>query len=273
MSETKFGLDDLEIGDDLDVSLDNETYKDQQRNTPVPAGNYLVRALDIKGAVYRGGDNKGQPVLRDGKYPILEIPMVEIIDGLGDGVTRKVGVFLEVGTKPYDRDGEAVTQVGDLARAFGFPNYSSFGELRSLLKEAVQLSTPFAAVINWESAFDKEFVEAAMQQLGLAGRSRDSYTAEEKKLANLVQYRYSKVQGQKNFPTRANGTHIPSITRGNVEIAGPNGNVVIEVPTRTLEARNVIPTFFNNISFIPKGDVDSGRVNFGPFKVKAAVAA
>ena len=37
--ELKFGLSDLEVGDDLDVAMDNEDYQDQVNPAPPALGN------------------------------------------------------------------------------------------------------------------------------------------------------------------------------------------------------------------------------------------
>lgn len=280
MSDEKFGLDDLIVGDDLDVALDNESYQDQIRNTPVPFGDYSLRLLEVGVVQYRGGEKKGQPILRAGKYPSLEIRMAEIIEGLGDGVTRKVGFLTPDGisTKGFDREGKVVTQANDLARSFGFDDYRTFDEFRSQLKEAIATGRPFAATLDWETNQDTEFVKAAAEQLGLPVNDkgyvvREKLTDEQKKLANLVQYRYSKVQGMGRFPQRDNGSFSPIIVRGNVTMKTDSGDVVIEVPERTLEARNVIPTYFQTLQFISHDVVESGRVKFGPKAAKVRAAA
>lgn len=283
MSEDiKFGLTDLNIEDDLDVALDNETYQDQANPAPPAAGDYLFRLQDtsVRPALYRGGENKGQPIMKkvDGKeYPILSLGVVEIVEGLGDGVTRKVGLFQDINTNPYERDGKNVSQLGDFARALGLESYAGINAALLLLEEAQQSGAQFGASLDWESGYDKEFVEAALEQLKLADIPKAERTAEQRKLANAIQYRYSKVQGMKNFPFNATtGRFSPTVTRGNVTIVDPNTkqNIVIEVATRTLEARAIIPVYFNDMKFISRERVDGGRVAFGPKPVRpAAVAA
>lgn len=278
--EIKFGLNDLEFEDDLDVSLDNETYQDQAAPAPPAAGDYLFRLSEgaIAPATYRGGDNKGQPIMKNvnGKaYPILQLKKADIVEGLGDDKTRTVNLFLDINTSPYERDGQQVSQIGDLARALGLPNYTTLREALPLIEEAQQNGATFGASLDWESGFDKEFVEAANEQLGLAGKTRDELTDDEKKLANAIQYRYSKVQGMKNFSYNPEtGKFAPQVVRGNVTMKVGTKTITVEVKQRTLEARAIIPVYFNNIKFISRERVDSGRVNFGPKKVTpVAVAA
>ena len=283
--EVKFGLTDLEVADDLDVALDNDSYQDQANPAPPAAGDYLLRlsADSIRPSLYRGGENKGQPVLRnvDGKkYPVLTLGVTEIIDGLGEGVTRKVATFTDINTFTYERDGENVSQLGDLARALGLPNYNGINEALLLLEEAQQQGATLGANLDWESGYDKEFVEAAIEQLGLPTTEkgyidRASLTEEQKKIASAINYRYSKVQGMKHFPfNESTGRFSPTMTRGNVTMKVGQQTIVVEVAPRTLEARAIIPVYFQDIKFISRERVDSGRVTFGPRAVRpVAVAA
>lgn len=283
MSEDlKFGLGDLVVGDDLDISLDNDTYQDQAAGGiqgPVAAGDYLVKIGTLYPATYRGGDKKGQPILRDEKFPVLTLGSVEIVEGLGDGVTRKVGLFQDINTKPYipqqgPRKGIVVSQLNDLARSLGLASYHGFDELRDLLNEAIANGQTFGVSLNWESGYDKAFVEAAISQLGLKDLKRESMTDEQRKLSNAIQYRYSRVQGQKNFTYNEDtNTFSPKLERGNVVMKVGEKSITVEVEPRVLEARNVIPVFFNDMKFISRERVESGQVTFGPYIVKRPVAA
>lgn len=275
MSEDKFGLSDLVVSDDLDVSLDNDTYQDQANPAPPAAGKYLLRAVSLVPLRYRGGENKGNVVMQGGKYPKLVLEQVEIVDGLGDGITRKVGVFTEIGTQPFNRNGKLVSQLGDLARAYGLNNFSNMSEAKALLEEALANNATFAAELDWESGYDKAFVEAAREQLELPA-SKDAMTDDQKKLANIINYRLARVQGMKHFPfDEKRGKFSSVLTRGNVEIKHPTtgATITIEVPERTLEARAIIPVYFNDIKFISHEQVASGRVKFGPATIKVAAQA
>lgn len=281
MSEDiKFGLNDLVVGDDLDISLDNETYQDQANPAPVAAGIYGMRTLELDAARYRGGENKGQPRYNTG-YPILELRMVEIVDGLGEGKTRKVGLFQEIQTKPFPREGKTVSQAGDFARAYGLPNFSSASEMTRLLQEAVEGRSIFYARLDWESGYDSELVKAAVAQLELPVNSKgyvekDGLTDEQKKLNNIVQYRLARVQGMKNFPwDAARGRFSPVLHRGDVTFKHPvsGADITIECEPRTLEARNIIPVYFGDMKFIPKADIDSGAQKPGAFRLAAPAAA
>jgi hypothetical protein len=293
MSEDiKFGLSDLDINDDLDISLDNDTYQDQANPAPVAHGDYLLRLLSDDGAkqrdsitpaVIRNGDKKGTQVKRkvNGvEYPVFQLNTVEIVDGLGDGVTRKVSLFQEITTSSYERDGQNVSQIGDLARALGLGNFRGLGELVPMLQEAMQSGATFGATLDWESGFDKEFVTAALEQLELPINAKGYFdysvaTDDQKKLNYAIQ-RYSKVTGMRNFPYNESTQRFSHVAqRENVTFTNPvtKAKVTIEVPKRTLgEARAIIKVDFRDLKFIPRERVDSGRVTFGPRTVKPAAA-
>lgn len=293
MSEDiKFGLSDLEINDDLDVALDNDTYQDQANPAPVAFGDYLLRLLaddgakqrdSITPAIIRSGEKKGQPVTRKVNgvdYPVLQLNTVEIVEGLGDGKTRKVSLFQEITTSSYERDGQNVSQLGDLARALGLPSYSGIKEALNLLREAMASGATFGATLDWESGYDKEFVTAAMEQLSLPVNDKGyfdwSSASDEQKKVNYTIQRYARVNGMRNFPfNAATGKFSHVMQRGNVTFTDPNSKnkVTVEVPHRTLgEARAIIKVDFRDLKFIPRERVEQGRVTFGPRTVKPAAA-
>ena len=78
MSEGKFGLSDLDLTDDLDVSMDNETYQDQSNPAPVAAGKYLATMLDLGYAKRKDGS----PIKENDEYPIFRLNMIEIVAGV-----------------------------------------------------------------------------------------------------------------------------------------------------------------------------------------------
>ncbi len=270
--ELKFGLDDLEVADDLDVSLDNETYQDQVNPAPPVAGNYGVRALSLDYKKFgKGHDKEGLPVLVDGKFPVLVIGMAEIVEGLGDGVTRKVGLFTELGTKPFDRFGSSASGMNDLARSYGLPNYTGIADGISLLKEAFEANSVFAIGTDW-TVYDSDFVEAAFEQLELDRNVKwDERDEDEAKLVNVI-YRAARTTGMRNFPyDAARGRFSHVLQLGDVTFENPitKANVTITVPHRAIEARIKVT------SFIPKQAIETGRKKLGPINVKVpkAVAA
>lgn len=264
MEETKFGLNDLVINDDLDVALDNDTYQDQANPAPPVAGNYRLRALSLD----LRKDKAGNQVLEAGGFPIFVLGMAEIVEGLGDGVTRKVGLFYDIKTKAYDRYGSQASGLGDLTRAYGTPNWRGLTEGVAALKEAFESNATFAAQLDW-AVYDKDLPIAAFAQLEIPAdkNDRDADDAEQKKLVNAI-YKAARVQGMRNFPFNENtGKFIHVLQRENVTIAGPTGPITIEMDHRALEARPTITRFY------PATEVAAGRVKFVPSKVKPVAAA
>lgn len=262
--ELKFGLTDIEVGDDLDVSMDNETYQDQANPAPPATGIYNLKALSLQPR-----RNKEQEIILDRGYPIFTIGMAEIVEGLGDGVTRKFGLFHDVKTRPFDRYGTLSSGIGDLTRAYGTRNWKG---LRaddpdsgiSVLKEAFEQGFTFAVTLDWEG-YDKEFVAAAREQLSIPEDAEDR-DDDQKKVLNAI-YNTARVRGMKFFPfNESTGRFIPVLGREVVRFQNPvtNAVVAVEGDYRTLEAKPVITRFY------AKSEVESGRVRFGPFNVKPA---
>lgn len=263
MSEGKFGLSDLDLTDDLDVSMDNETYQDQSNPAPVAAGKYLATMLDLGYAKRKDGT----PIKENDEFPIFRLNMIEIVDGLGEGVTRKVGLFQDVKTKPFTRPGGGVvSNLGDLARALGTDSWSGLSEGVSRLQEAYESNATFAAQYDW-GIYDAAFLEAAFAQLKIAPKAadRDSDNADEKKLVGAL-YKAARVTGMRFFPVRADGGFSHVLPRQNVAFTNPvtNQQVVIEGDQRTFEAKLQITRYF------PKAEFEAGRVVLGPSKVKPA---
>lgn len=259
--ELSFGLADLEVQDDLDVAMDNDTYQDQANPAPPVAGNYMLKALKLGPKV----DKDKNPVYEnnDKRYPILNLVTAEIVEGLGDGVTRKVTLFQDIKTKPFDRFGTPASNLMDLSRAYGVGNWAGISAGIAAINEAVQLEEKFAAQLDW-SVYDSDFVENALDQLGLANVSKDERTDDQKKLIGVV-YNTARVTGQRFFPfNEKTGRFIHVLQRDNVTIKHPvtGASIVIEGDHRALEARSTITRYF------PKVDVEAGRTKIGPLKVK-----
>lgn len=266
--EYKFGLSDLAVGDDLNVEMDNERYQDQANPAPPAAGKYLANMVTLVTKKTRDGEQ----VMESG-YPIFTLQTIEIIDGLGDGVTRKVAIFHDIKTKPFDRFGEVVSGLGDLTRSLGTENWRGLDPEDpnsgiSRLKEAFESKVPFAAQYDW-GVYDGDFIKAALEQLGIPSSSADR-DDDQKKIVNAI-YKAGRVTGMRFFPyNEKTGRFSHVLVRSNVTLKNPvtNANVVIEGERRALEARLQIT------KFIPAGEVQGGRVVFGPAKTKpVAVAA
>lgn len=265
--EYKFGLSDLEVGDDLNVEMDNERYQDQANPAPPAAGKYLANMVTLVSKTTR----EGKQVSEDG-FPIFTLQTIEIIDGLGEGVTRKVAIFHDIKTKPFDRYGEVVSGLGDLTRSLGTENWRGLDPSDpnsgiSRLKEAFETKVPFAAQYDW-GVYDGDFIKAALEQLSIPS-DKDDRSDDDKKIVNAI-YKAGRVTGMRFFPfNEKTGRFSHVLVRDNVTMKNPvtNANVVIEGDRRALEARLQIT------KFIPAGDVTGGRVVFGPSKVRPAALA
>jgi hypothetical protein len=266
--ELNFGLADLDVQDDLDVSMDNDTYQDQANPAPPPYGNYNLKAVKL-------GPKKNkedEPVFEnnDKRFPVLQLTTAEIIEGLGDGVTRRVTLFQDIKTKPFDRYGTPASNLGDITRAYGTDSWQGIPNGLQLLQEAAQLGQSFGAQLDW-SIYDGEFVKAALDQLGLANIDRADKSEDQKKLTGAI-YNAGRVTGMRFFPyNESNGRFIHVLQRGDVTFKNPvtGANVTIEVPHRTFEARLTV------VRYLPKTEVESGRHKIGPIntKPKSLVAA
>lgn len=261
--ELNISLADLDVQDDLDVAMDNDTYQDQVNPAPPVAGNYVSKALKLVPAKTK----EGKPVFEnnDKRFPILRLQQLEILEGLEGDKTRKVSVFQDIKTKPYDRYGTPASNLGDITRAYGTDSWQGIPDGLAKLQEAAQLST-FAHQLDWEVQ-DREFVEAAFQQLNVP-TDKSQRTEDQKKLVGAI-YKASRITGMGKFPYDAQkGRFIHVLQRENVTFQNPvtGANVTIEVPHRALEARPVITRYF------PKADVEGGRVKIGPLNVKPAKA-
>jgi hypothetical protein len=263
--DLKFGLSDLVVADDLEVALDNDSYQDQANPAPPAYGNYNCRALSIKPRT-----NKEGAVIMEGNYPILTLGMVEIVEGVGEGETRKVGLFSDIKTKPYDRYGTPASGLGDLTRSYGTRNWRGLDPEDpdsgiSVLKEAFDQNSTFAVQLDWE-CYDKVFVDAALLQLAdQIPKDKADRTDDQKKLVNSI-YNAGRIKGMKYFPhSDVSGKFSPVFVRENVTFKNPvtNQNITVDGEHRTLEARPYISRFY------PKKDVETGRVKFGPLAVKA----
>lgn len=264
-NELNFGLADLEITDDLNVSMDNETYQDQANPAPPVAGNYGAKAVKIEPA-----KNKNQePIFEnsDPRFPIFRLQTVELVDGVDS--PRKVAIFQDIKTKPFDRYGSASSQLGDITRAYGTESWQGIRAGLELLQEAAQQGNVFYAQYDW-SVYDKAFIDAALVQFELKDVAKDDRTDEQKKLLNAV-YKAGRVTGMGRFPfNEKTGKFSHVLPLGDVTFKNPvtNSNVTVEVDGRTLEARLTITRFF------PKSDVEGGRVKpIGPLNIKPKLVA
>lgn len=261
MADFTFGLDNLEFEDDIEIGVDNDTYVDQADPAPIATGNYRLRALSFVPRTTK----EGKPVKVKDKYPVFVIPQVEVVEGLGEGVTRKVGIFQDVNTEPKQRyGGNVVSDLGDLTRSYGTPNWSGLTEGIAVLREAFDGQALFTAQLDW-SLYDSAFIKAAIAQLNIPA-DKTARSDDDKKVLNAI-YNAGKTRGMRFFPfNEKSGTFSHIVSRENMKFTNPVSNslVEIEVDARTLEARPTITRYYSNVEYT------QGKVKLGPFKVKPA---
>ncbi len=218
-------LADVEINDDLDVQIDPETYQDQTSPAPPAAGNYRFR---VKKITVRK-DKEGNVVLRDGQWPVYTLEQVEIVEPAE--LTRTVSLFQDMSTKPFDRSGVKVSQVGDFLRAVDQTRaVRGLTAMDEAVSEAAETGAIFSGYLDW-NAYDSEFAKGALEAAGLKDTKFADMDEAEKKLANEI-YKKAKVKGMKKFPKLPNGNP-------NHVWVGPSGN--------SIEGRAEITRFYPSL--------------------------
>lgn len=253
-NEFDFSLDSLELADDQGLSYDADNYQDQVSPAPPAKGNYAVIALGFKARTTKDG----KTITEAGGFPMFQIPVINIVDGLGEGVERKVGIFADVKTKPYDRYGTVVSGLGDLTRALGSPNWSGMEGGLAAVREGFESNTAFKVQLDWE-IYDKDFIDAAFEQLGVP-TDKDARTDADKKLVGAI-YNIGRVKGMQYFPyNEERGVFSHVFQRGNLTFTSPvtNAPVTVEVEHRAYEAKPVLSRYF------PANE----NVKLGPIKTK-----
>jgi hypothetical protein len=259
MSE-KYSLSDLvDVVDDLDVSVDPDTYQDQASPAPLVAGNYRGRVIDHGP---RLDFETKQPKKTPDGYPFYVLNGIELVDGV-ENAPRKVYPFKEIQTKPFERLGVLVSGLGDINRAFDQTRrWSGLKNGLALLNEFLEEGALFTAAYNWE-AFDKEFADSAIEQLGHLIENAKT-DPKERALRSAI-YGAARIQGMNKFLPTRNGHPDHMFPRGNVTFKNPTtgADLTVEVAPRFLEAKLVITRFY------PSGD---DKVKLGPFAYKAPKA-
>jgi hypothetical protein len=129
------------------LKYDPEVYAEAgQQLIPTP-GVYRFRALSLG----RKKDKNGDPILRDGKWPILMINRVEIVDPVDE--SGSFAVFEEIPTKPMMRAIDVETQV------------ESFEEGIQEVEKLLSSGQTFVASLGYK-AQDNEYAKARIADLG-----------------------------------------------------------------------------------------------------------
>lgn len=210
---------EFDIQDDLQV---NEEYQAQSNTVrpPLP-GNYSFRAEKWQFRTKKDGspllfkDSNGNP-----KYPVISLTTVEITDPMDNA--RKVVVFQDVPTNPFNRDGKPVSQAADLLRSVDAGiEAQNTGEVIRKVADALNAKQEFRARLDYK-AYDKDYAAQMIAQLGSGA------TAKEKGEA----YRKAEIKGYKKIRTANAQAGRPEL--GIYKWVGPSGNVVDVQPTLTI---------------------------------------
>ena len=231
------GVDFIEgVQDDLDVSMNPDTYQDQASPAPPAVGNYRVIVKKAK----QRTDKEGKVVLADGKFPTITLEQLEIIEPAENA--RLFSPFHDLRTKPFERFGVLVSDVADFTRSVDAERgWSGLAEGIKLVDEYLDTNAAFTINVGWE-AFDKSYLEQAMNDAGLTGVPRESRTDEQKQVLNAI---YKKARVRTNaFPKKDGRRHHV--------VEGPSGEM--------LEAKPVITRF------IPS--TEAANTKLGPATVR-----
>ena len=210
-------LADVNIADDLDVTINPDTYPEQQNPAPPPADNYTFRITKL--SLRKDKDNN--LVLRDGKWPVYVVEQVEILEP--ESSKRLVSLYQDFSTKPFNRDGAQASAAADLVRGFDStrPVQGLLG-IDAVLAEAVDQNATFHAKLDWE-AYDGDYAKQALDEAGLGGTKFAEMDADDKKIASAI-YAKARLKGMAKFPKKADGT--PSGVW-----VGPSGESIEARPT------------------------------------------
>lgn len=198
-------LNELNLLDDLDIeTAPAGEYKDPSGPSPLPAGKYRFRLLDWEFDKDRDGN------MRNPRQPGVVLTL-EVADGDYSG--RKVR-FLRVRSAPFERNGVRVSQLGDLIRAFDSTNsYTGKAKFEALARWQAAGAT-FEAKVDWRG-FDMDHYKNVLSEEGFAADDK----SQEARMAKRKAGDAATIKGMRKFPTRANGTHEPTVE-------GPSGGDV-----------------------------------------------
>jgi hypothetical protein len=224
---------DYDLVDDLEVSVDAETYQDRLNPAPPPTGNYRVKILKWGLAEYEGkltldANAKGERTL-----PRLKVEQIEILEPF-PYVDRKVMLYQDFKFRSFDRAGENASEFADLLR--GLNQEVSFRGTKEGLKVFADNvdNNSLVVTLDW-TAYDGEYVRERFNTLF----GKDSYTdltPDERRQAGEI-YKKARVNGMKNF-------RLPTGKISHV-ITGPSGDKI--------EARSKIVAVFPSLASVKIG--------------------
>lgn len=207
-----FNIDNLQLVDDLDVSLDANDYVDPKPPAPIDAGNYGFR---IKSMQLRKKRDSEELELQDGKYPIITIEMVEVVEPQENA--RPVALYQDFRTKPFERTDystgtkKMASALNDLIRsADATVSYNGLTEGLKTFEGLVASGAIFYARFDW-TATDVEAAKEAVAEIETAATQagQDLKSPEVRKAVNDVWKKF-RTKGQSKFRNKA-GVVVPFI--------------------------------------------------------------
>ena len=208
------GLQDAtpqDVLDDYQQFDDTENYQDPQGPSLPGAGSYEFKILKAK----LRADKNGKLILDTDKetgktYKIVTLLSAQIVGGLGEGVTRNVGLLQDVRLQPFPRgqraDGTPIkaSKFMDLLRSFDQTRASvrSQDEALELFNAFLSENLTFRGYADW-TAEDWQGRQAELERIGhdpKNGRKVDN------KVVNAIYDRF-RVRSMFKFPKRPDGTY------------------------------------------------------------------
>lgn len=192
----------LDILDAAGFNFENPDAYPESGGAKLPAtGNYAAKVEK-----YDFARNKAkEPIFDAGPlgpktFPIITIQSIRIVEGLGEGVTPKVGLLQQVRTKTFPRDGGTGSEAQDWLRAFDATRSSNRtpNEQVALLDQFIKEGLIFRARFDW-FAEDWEGRQAEFDRLGHDPKNgKNRLTPEQVK--NI--YNKFRVTSMSKFPKR-----------------------------------------------------------------------
>jgi hypothetical protein len=204
-----------------DLQVDSESYPDSKAGTgvalPLP-GTYLVKA---HGVDYKKKRDGGLVMWKE-KYPIASIQVVEIVEP--SEVARKVGVFHDVPTMPFERDGRMASQIADVLRSMDADAaVTGSGQVISQTMDRLKAGFEFRVRLDYR-AYDSDFMKAEL--LKIQGLEKKEYYAKKNELEKRGSITgWSKIKKANEQNNKAE--------LGFQKWAGPSGRVIDVRPTIT----------------------------------------
>lgn len=148
---------------DDEFNFDPSQYADQGQPILPDPGVYTLRVTSLGPKKDRA---TGQPVLIDGKFPVLTLNRVEIVEPEDD--SAQYAVFADIGTKPFPRKISKGNSVGaskalDLVRAIDVnltSDVESYEHAADVLTSALNSGATFQAKLGYK-AVDRDAITRA----------------------------------------------------------------------------------------------------------------